>query len=75
MAHSDNRRPTTNNAAGRAGGDATKGHSPAEPLEYSDPHSLAAHVGRHLAWLKARGYGEDGLWTRRADLMEFLELV
>ena len=29
-----------------------KGRSPAEPLEHDDPHSLAAHVGRHLAWLE-----------------------
>jgi hypothetical protein len=49
-----------------------KGRSPAEPLDYEDPHSLAAHVGRHLAWLEARGYARDGLWTRRADIKEFL---
>ena len=48
-----------------------KGRSPSEPLEYEDPHSLAAHVGRHLGWLEARGYATDGLWTRRADLSEF----
>jgi integrase/recombinase XerD len=47
-----------------------KGHSPAEPVDSSDPHSLLAHIGPHLAWLKARGWGEDGLWTRRADLVE-----
>lgn len=50
-----------------------KGRSPAEPLEHDDPHGLAAHVGRHLAWLKARGYAVDGLWTRRADLKEFCD--
>jgi len=49
-----------------------KGRSPAEPLPHSDPHSLSAHVGRHIAWLLARGYSEDGLWTRRADLVEML---
>ncbi len=48
-----------------------KGHSPAEPVDATDPHSLLAHIGRHLAWLKARGYCDDGLWTRRADLLEF----
>jgi len=47
-----------------------KGHSPAEPVDSSDPHSLLAYIGPHLAWLKARGWGEDGLWTRRADLVE-----
>ena len=47
-----------------------KGHSPAEPVDSSDPHSLLAYIGPHLAWLKARGWGEEGLWTRRADLVE-----
>ena len=50
-----------------------RGRSPSEPLEHDDPHSLAAHVGRHLAWLEARGYAEDGLWTRRADLKELCD--
>jgi integrase/recombinase XerD len=50
-----------------------KGHSPAEPLEYTDPHSLKAHVGRYLGWLEGRGYSESGLWTRRADLKEFCD--
>jgi integrase/recombinase XerD len=50
-----------------------QGKTPAEPLEHSDPHSMAAHVGRHVAWLQARGYGIEGLWTRRADLKEFCE--
>ena len=50
-----------------------KGRSPAEPLEHTDPHGLAAHVGRHLAWLRARGFAVDGLWTRRADLKEFCD--
>lgn len=50
-----------------------RGSTPAEPLEHSDPHSMAAHVGRHVAWLRARGYGVDGLWTRRADLKEFCD--
>ncbi len=48
-----------------------KGRSPGEPVESKDPHSLKAHIGRHLSWLKARGYSDDGLWTRRADLVEF----
>jgi len=48
-----------------------KGRSPGEPVETKDPHSLKAHIGRHLSWLKARGYNDDGLWTRRADLVEF----
>jgi len=48
-----------------------KGHSPAEPLEHTDPHGLAAHVGRYLGWLEGRGYSDSGLWTRRADLVEF----
>ena len=48
-----------------------KGRSPGEPVETDDPHSLTAHIGRHLSWLKARGYSLDGLWTRRADLVEF----
>ena len=50
-----------------------KSRSPSEPLEHTDPHSMAAHVGRHLAWLEARGYARDGLWTRRADLREFCD--
>ena len=50
-----------------------KGHSPAEPLEFTDPHSIAAHVGRYLGWLEGRGYSESGLWTRRADLKEFCD--
>ena len=50
-----------------------KGHSPSEPLEFDDPHSLAAHVGRYLGWLEGRGYSESGLWTRRADLKEFCD--
>ena len=48
-----------------------KGRSPGEPVETDDPHSLTAHIGRHLAWLEARGYAVNGLWTRRADLKEF----
>jgi len=48
-----------------------KGHSPAEPVATDDPHSLTAHIGRHLAWLEGRSYSEPGLWTRRADLKEF----
>jgi integrase/recombinase XerD len=48
-----------------------KGKSPGEPVETADPHSLTAHIGRHLAWLEARGYAVGGLWTRRADLQEF----
>jgi integrase/recombinase XerD len=50
-----------------------KGRSPAEPVESKDPHSLKAFIGRHLAWLEARGYATDGLWTRRADLKEFCD--
>ncbi len=48
-----------------------KGHSPGEPVATDDPHSLTAHIGRHLAWLEGRGYNSNGLWTRRADLKEF----
>ncbi len=48
-----------------------KGHSPAEPVPSDDPHSLTAHIGRHLAWLEGRRYSTPGLWTRRADLVEF----
>ena len=47
-----------------------KGRSPGEPVDSDDPHSLTAHIGRHLTWLEARGFSEPGLWTRRADLVE-----
>jgi integrase/recombinase XerD len=48
-----------------------RGHSPAEPVDTDDPHSIAAHIGRYIAWLEGRGYNESNLWTRRADLVEF----
>ena len=48
-----------------------KGRSPGEPVATDDPHSLTAHIGRHLGWLEGRGYNVNGLWTRRTDLKEF----
>ena len=48
-----------------------KGHSPGEPVETEDFHSLRAHIGPYLSWLEGRGYSTPGLWTRRADLVEF----
>ena len=48
-----------------------KGHSPGEPVETEDSHSLRAHIGPYLSWLEGRGYSTPGLWTRRADLLEF----
>lgn len=48
-----------------------KGRSPGEPVATNDPHSLTAHIGRHLGWLEGRGYNVNGLWTRRTDLKEF----
>jgi integrase/recombinase XerD len=48
-----------------------RGRSPGQPVDSDDPHSLTAHIGRHLTWLEGRGYSAPGLWTRRADLIQF----
>lgn len=44
---------------------------PVEPLEWTDPHSLVAHVEPHLAWLEARGYAASTLHVRRVYLADF----
>ncbi len=43
-----------------------------EPITWTDPHSLAAQVERHLGWLEARDYAETSVEGRRRDITAFV---
>lgn len=51
-----------------------RGRDKKEPkrLTWTDPHSLAAQVERHLGWLEARGYAETSVEGRRRDIVAFV---
>ena len=41
-------------------------------IAWTDPHSLAAQVERHLGWLEARDYAETSVESRRRDITAFV---
>jgi len=51
-----------------------RGRDKKEPkrLAWTDPHSLAAQVERHLGWLEAKGYAETSVEGRRRDIAAFV---